>query len=39
MNVAGMPWLEDASGFWIVCGSMAVLAVVLYFTFKWLKML
>ncbi len=39
MNVAGMPWLEDASGFWIVCGSMAVLAVVLYVAFKWLKML
>lgn len=29
MNVGGMPWLEDPNGFWIVCGGMLVIGVLL----------
>ena len=26
MNVGGMPWADTASGFWIVCGLLALMA-------------
>lgn len=29
MNVGGLPWVASPSGFWLVCGVMAVCAVVL----------
>lgn len=39
MNVGGMPGLESPVAFWIVCGSMVILAGIFYVLFKWLRML
>ncbi|MEQ8696871.1 MAG: zinc transporter ZntB [Bauldia litoralis] len=39
INVAGMPWVKDESGFWFVLAGIPVLAVVEYLMLRWLRLL
>lgn len=39
INVAGMPWVKDEVGFWIILGGIPVLAVLEYMLLRWLKLL
>ncbi len=39
INVAGMPWVQDDAGFWIVFAGIPLLAVVEYLLLRWLKIL
>jgi zinc transporter len=39
INVAGMPWVKDDSGFWIVLAGIPVLALIEYLLLRWMKLL
>ncbi|KLE34804.1 zinc transporter ZntB [Aurantiacibacter luteus] len=39
INVGGLPWVESANGFWIVCGicgAILIAQVILFWKWKWL---
>jgi zinc transporter len=39
INVAGMPWIKDTAGFWIVLAGIPLLALVEYLLLRWLRIL
>lgn len=38
MNVGGIPWAQNDLGFWIICGLMTVIALILLAIFRRLKL-
>lgn len=39
INVAGMPWTKDESGFWLILIGLPVLAVVEFAVLRWFRIL
>lgn len=37
INVGGMPLAESKDGFWLISGGLAILGIIEFFLFRWLK--
>lgn len=39
INVAGMPWTKDDTGFWLILGGLPILAILEFALLRWFKIL